>query len=194
VFTAVFSRHTFVYLTFRQTLEAVIEGFERAWCFFGGVFAVVIPDNMKAIVDRASPTNPRLNQAFLEYAQDRGFVVDAARVGRAKDKARVERTVAYVRESLFRGESLRDLDDAQAWAEAWCTERAGARIHGTTHRRPLEVFLSEERPLLRPAPEAPTTSRSTPSPRSTPTTTSRWPRPCTRCRGPSSGSACSLSL
>ncbi len=155
VFTAVFSRHTFVYLTFRQSLEAVIEGFERAWCFFGGVFAVVIPDNMKAIVDRASPTNPRLNQAFLEYAQDRGFVVDAARVGRAKDKARVERTVAYVRESFFRGESFRDLDDAQARAEAWCTERAGARIHGTTHRRPLEVFLSEERPLLRPAPEAP---------------------------------------
>ena len=52
-------------------------GFEAAWDFFGGIFAVVIPDNMAAIVDKANPTEPRLNAAFVEYAQDRGFLVDA---------------------------------------------------------------------------------------------------------------------
>ena len=36
-------------------------GFEAAWKFFGGIFAVVIPDNMAAIVDKANPTEPRLN-------------------------------------------------------------------------------------------------------------------------------------
>jgi hypothetical protein len=46
IFTAVYSRHCFVWLTFRQTTEAVIEGFEAAWRFFGGVFAVVIPENV----------------------------------------------------------------------------------------------------------------------------------------------------
>ena len=55
IFTAVYSRHMFVYPTLRQTLEAVIAGFEAAWVFFGGVFAVVVPDNMKAIVDQADP-------------------------------------------------------------------------------------------------------------------------------------------
>jgi hypothetical protein len=44
IFTAVYSRHTFVYPTYRQTLNDVITGFEAAWRFFGGVFAVVIPD------------------------------------------------------------------------------------------------------------------------------------------------------
>jgi transposase len=44
IFTACYSRHNFVFLTHRQTIEAVIEGFEAAWAFFGGVFAVVIPD------------------------------------------------------------------------------------------------------------------------------------------------------
>ena len=29
-------------------------------------------------------------------------------------------------------------------------EVAGLRIHGTTHRRPLEVFEEEERPALAP--------------------------------------------
>ena len=33
----------------------MIAGFEAAWEFFGGVFAVVIPDNMAAIVDKANP-------------------------------------------------------------------------------------------------------------------------------------------
>jgi transposase len=44
IFTAAFSRHTFVWLTFSQAFESVIEGFEAAWSFFGGVFRVVIPD------------------------------------------------------------------------------------------------------------------------------------------------------
>jgi hypothetical protein len=44
IFTAVYSRHMFVYPTYRQTLGDVIAGFEAAWAFFGGVFAVVIPD------------------------------------------------------------------------------------------------------------------------------------------------------
>lgn len=36
IFTACYSRHCFVWLTFAQTTEAVIEGFEAAWRFFGG--------------------------------------------------------------------------------------------------------------------------------------------------------------
>jgi hypothetical protein len=35
-----------VYLTFSLTLEEVIAGCEDAWAFFGGVFAVVIPENV----------------------------------------------------------------------------------------------------------------------------------------------------
>jgi transposase len=86
IFTAVYSRHLFVYPTYRQTLNDVIAGFEAAWRFFGGVFAVVIPDNMKAIVDKADATDSKLNDAFREYAQSRGFAVDPTRVRSAYDK------------------------------------------------------------------------------------------------------------
>jgi hypothetical protein len=44
IFTAVYSRHMFVWLSFSQTLEAVIAGCEAAWVFFGGVFGVLIPE------------------------------------------------------------------------------------------------------------------------------------------------------
>jgi len=155
IFTAGYSRHCFVWLTFSQTTAAVIDGFEAAWGFFGGVFAVVIPDNMKAIVDRADALEPRLNQAFVEYAQARGFVVDPARVRKPQDKPRVERTVPFVRNSFFAGETFLDLADAQRRADEWCRQRAGMRIHRTTQRRPAEVFAVEEADRLLPAPAGP---------------------------------------
>ena len=96
IFTAVYSRHCFVWLSFNQTIETVIDGFEAAWEFFGGVFKVVIPDNMSSaiipdnmstVVTRADGIDPRLNQGFVEYAQARGFVIDPARVRTPTDKA-----------------------------------------------------------------------------------------------------------
>lgn len=86
IFTAVYSLHMFVRPTYRQTLGEVIAGFEAVWAFFGGVFAVVIPDNMKAIVDKADATDPKLNDAFCQYAQARGFAVDATRIRSPRDK------------------------------------------------------------------------------------------------------------
>jgi transposase len=155
IFTAVYSRHLFVWLSFRQRLEDMIAGCEAAWRFFGGVFRVVIPDNLKAIVVDPDDIEPRLNQAFVEYAQCRGFLVDPARVRHATDKPRVERAVPYVRGSFFAGEDFADLADAQRRAEEWCRTTAGQRIHGTTCRRPAEVFATEEQPRLRPAPAMP---------------------------------------
>jgi transposase len=148
IFTAVYSRHMFVWLTFSQTLEAIVAGCEAAWAFFGGVFRVLIPDNMAAIVADADPVNPRFTVGWLDYAQHCGFATDPARVRHAKDKPRVERTVQYVRSNFFAGEEFIDLADAQTRAEKWCTGTAGQRIHGTTQARPAEVFAEHEAAAL----------------------------------------------
>jgi hypothetical protein len=82
---AVWSRHMFVWLTFGQTTSDVIAGLDAAWSFFGGVFPILIPDNLTPVITKAEPTEPRINDTFLEYAQDRGFLIDAARVRHPKD-------------------------------------------------------------------------------------------------------------
>jgi hypothetical protein len=89
IFTAVYSRHLFVWLTFSQTLAAVIEGCEAAWRFFGGVFGVLVPDNASAIVADADAVNPRFTVGWLDYTQHCGFATDAARVRSPKDKPQV---------------------------------------------------------------------------------------------------------
>jgi transposase len=96
IFTACYSRHCFVWLTHHQTTGAVIAGFEAAWAFFGGVFKVVIPDNMSSIVVEADACEPRFTDAFVEYSQSRGFVIDAARVRTPTDKACVSHCTSWV--------------------------------------------------------------------------------------------------
>lgn len=153
IFTAVHSRHMFVWLSFTQTLADVIAGCEAAWAWFGGIFQVLIPDNMKPIVLNADPVNPTFSDGWLDYAQARGFGTDPARVRSPKDKPRVERNVQYVRESWWRGETFLDLADAQRRIERWCATTAGLRVHGTTAQRPAEHFAEAEQGLLLPAPD-----------------------------------------
>jgi hypothetical protein len=89
IFTACYSRHMFVWLSFTQTLAAVIAGCEAAWVFFGGVFRVIVPDNAAAIVAAADAVNPRFTAGWLDYAQHCGFSTDPARVRSPEDKPRV---------------------------------------------------------------------------------------------------------
>jgi transposase len=154
IFTACVSRHQFCWPTFGESLEEVIEGFEEAWLFFGGVFRIAIVDNLKAIVLEADAFQPRLNPAFLEYAQARGFVIDPCRVRSPKDKPRVERAVNYCRESGFAGEDFADISASREHMRRWCLEDAGMRVHGTTQRRPLEHFRDVELPVLLEVPDS----------------------------------------
>lgn len=155
VFTAVFSRHCYVYLTFRQTTEAVIAGCEAAWEFFGGVFPVLVTDNLKPVVDAADRADPKWNREWLEYAQARGIVADPARVRSPQDKGRVENGVHFTQRSFFAGEEFLGIDDAQRRADDWCRERAGMRTHGTTRLQPAVVFAEKEQRLLLPVPAEP---------------------------------------
>ena len=155
IFTPVLSRYRFVYPCFAETTASAIEACEAAWAFYGGVFRTLLPDNTRVIVDQADALEPRLNRAFLEYAQARGFHLDPTRVRHPRDKARVERAVASVRDDCFAGERLRDLAHARDHAHHWCEHEYGMRRHSSTARLPREHFLALEREALLPAPTAP---------------------------------------
>jgi transposase len=156
IVTLPMSRYQFVWPTFLQTTEALVEGLDAAWRFFGGVTRRVVLDNMSAAILRASAQDPTINPSFSEYAQARGFFIDPARVRHPRDKARVENQVPFVRERWFAGESFSDnLALLRAAAETWSRDVAGRRIHGTTRRVPRDVFEVEERGFLLPAPTAP---------------------------------------
>jgi hypothetical protein len=150
IVTLVHSRHQYVHITTSQKIPDLIDGLEDAWEFFGGVPRRVVLDNLKAAVTHPDRYEPIFQRTFAEYAQYRGFVIDAAIPRHAKGKPHVERNVPYVRNNFFRGERWHDQAHVQREARRWCLERAGQRIHGTTRQRPLVVFENVERAALLP--------------------------------------------
>ena len=62
----------------------------------------------------------------------------------------MEWSVQYARERFFKGGDFKDLNHLRSEAARWCRDVAGMRIHGTTRRQPLQVFLDEERQALSP--------------------------------------------
>ncbi|WP_163861664.1 transposase family protein [Myxococcus eversor] len=118
---------------------------------------VLVPDNTKALVVTADALGARVTPAFLEYAQARGFHVDAARARSPQDKGRVERSVPTVRDDCFGGERLRSLEQACERSRRWCLEEYGMRRQagqgralGPTHRatRPHASRLTSRPPSL----------------------------------------------
>jgi hypothetical protein len=150
ILTLCCSRYMYVYLTFFQNIRAVIEGFEESWGHFGGITDIVVIDNLKPAIDKSDKYNPKINRQFLEYAQNRNFIVDPANSNHPKGKSIEERAVPYVRDNFFSGESFISLDDCQERVIDWCSNIAGLRIHGTTQKIPLEVFNTSEKAALKP--------------------------------------------
>ena len=150
VVTLISSRFLYVYLTYLQTFEAVINGLENAWTTFNGVTRRLIIDNMKTAVVKADRYEPVFTRTFLDYSQHRGFIIDSAVVRHPEGKGTVENQVRYVRENFFKGEEFIDCEHAQREAEKWCRTTAGLRVHGTTRQRPLLVFEQEEQKMLLP--------------------------------------------
>ena len=155
IVTLVVSRYQFVWPSFLQTTEAVCEGLDAAWKFFGAMARVLVPDNMSAMISTADPLAPTIVAAFQDYVQTRGIFVDPARVRAPKDKGRVENQVAFVRESWFDGETFTSLDDARRHAEHWSRDIAGTRVHGSTRKVPRDAFEQDEKPLMLAPPSAP---------------------------------------
>ena len=149
------SRHQFLYPVLGEDSRAWLEAHVEAFKFFGGVPRRLVPDNLSAGILRPDLYDPRLNRAYGELARYYGCIVDPARVRRPTDKPKVERGVAYARESYFRGRDFQSLAEMRQGARAWCLDVAGRRLHGTTGERPLEAFLAREKPALLPLPPKP---------------------------------------
>ena len=65
----------------------------------------------------------------------------------------MERAVQYVRGNFWAGESFTDLADARTGWRSGAGRRPGMRVHGTTARRPAEMFAELEAGYLLPLPE-----------------------------------------
>ena len=152
-----FSRRLFACLVFDQKVETWLHCHVRAFEHFGGVPAVVVPDNLKAAVVRcafAVDGDATLNRSYLELARYYGFVVDPTPPRSPEKKGKVEAAVKYVQTSFCMPRDLDELglEGARQDLVRWLREVADVRIHGTTRERPIDLFAREEQAALKELP------------------------------------------
>jgi transposase len=103
IFVAVLGASNFTYAeaTWTQTLPDWIGAHGRMFRFFGGMPKLIVPDNLKAGVNRASFYDPEINRSYGMMAAHYGVGVLPARPRKPKDKAKVENGVRFAQTCIL---------------------------------------------------------------------------------------------
>ncbi len=154
-----FSRKIVVRIVFDQKVETWLRLHVESFEELGGVPEMIVPDNLKAAVVRAAfaidGPGTALNRSYRELAKHYSFKVDPTPPRAPKKKGKVESGVKYVKRNFFRGRDESDATEVAKELARWVTEIADKRTHGTTQRRPGEVFAEVEKQHLRALPALP---------------------------------------
>ena len=126
----------------------------RAFCFFGGVSEILVPDNTKTGITSPCRYEPDVNRTYAELASHYGVAVIPARVRKPRDKAKVESAVLQVERWVIA--PLRDrvffsLSEAnEAISEQLCFLNDRKMTGMDVSRR--ELYSELDRPALAPLP------------------------------------------
>jgi transposase len=103
IFVAVLGASSFTYAetTWTQQLPDWIGAHVRMFRFFGGVPRLIVPDNLKSAINRASFYDPEINRSYGMMASHYGVGVLPARPRKARDKAKVENGVRFAQTCIL---------------------------------------------------------------------------------------------
>lgn len=90
------SNYTYAEATWSQQLPDWISSHRRMFEFFGGVPALIVPDNLKSGIQKACRYEPDINPTYADFIDYYGTAVIPARPGKPKDKPKVENAVLVV--------------------------------------------------------------------------------------------------
>jgi len=151
------SGYIYAEATSTQELTNFIASHVRSFSFYGGVPAIVVPDNLKSGVKKACRYEPDINPTYADMATYYGCAIIPARPAKPKDKAKVENAVlqierwiiAPLRNRVFF--SLAELNEAIAELLTKLNEKPLTKLNKSR----LCLFEETDRSALRPLPRLP---------------------------------------
>jgi transposase len=152
IFVAVLgaSSYTFAEATWTQTLPDWIGSHVRMFRFFQGVPRLIIPDNLKSGVSRASFYDPEINRSYGMMASHYGVGVLPARPRKPRDKSKVENGVRFAQSCILgrlRNQTFFSLAEANA-AIGQALDRINDHVMRRLGVSRRQVFETVERPAL----------------------------------------------
>lgn len=152
------SSYTYAEATLSQKIPDFIASHVRAFAYFGGVTAVLVPDQLKSAVTKACRYEPGLNQSYVELAEHYGAAVMPARPRKPKDKAKVEVAVQVAQRWILarlRNETFFSLTELNARIAVLLEDMNNRKMKGYGGQSRKERFLKIDKPALRPLPSEP---------------------------------------
>jgi transposase len=149
------SSYTYAEATLTQQLPDWIASHVRAFEFFGGITAAVVPDQLRSGVTTTCRYEPGTNRTYAELGSHYGTALIPARPRKPKDKAKVEVGVQVVQRWILarlRNETFFSLAALNARIRELLDDLNARpmRAYGNKSRR--ELFVALDRPALRPLP------------------------------------------
>jgi transposase len=140
-----YSRRLYAEFTPDETVASLLRCHEHALDWFGGLTEEILYDNPKTVVlkrdwaGRVIEWNPQ----FWDFARYYGFTPRLCRPYRAQTKGKVESGSKYVKRSFVKGRPFPTQEAMNPMVQDWLVTVADQRIHGTTFRKPAELFPQE---------------------------------------------------
>ena len=147
-----YSRLDFYAITYDQKLETLTHELENAFAYFNGVPRKLKVDNMKTAILRNQHYDLEFNPDFLGFAYHYNAVVIPCTPYSPEQKGTVEGAIKYLQVNFVSGRTFTDSTDMKRQLTDWMINYANQRIHGTTRKVPMQVFLAEEKAALQPLP------------------------------------------
>lgn len=142
-----YSRRQYIEVVDDKKQQTLFRELINAFIYHDGVPLEIKSDNQKACVDRWEAGQPVFNRKYLEFATHYRFRPLTIRPGRPSENLKVERPFYYLERSFLNGREFRDMDDLKIQLRQWLTDVNDVRIHGTTKKRPIDMYI-EEHPYL----------------------------------------------
>jgi len=133
-----------------QNIETWCNCHVHAFEHFGSVPLIIIPDNLKSAIIKASFLEPVANRSYADLARHYGFQIYPCIPGTPEHKGKVESGVKYVKNNFLPLRTFKDIYDASKQLYEWNETVARVRIHGTTRQKPAELFQHDEKNTMIP--------------------------------------------
>jgi transposase len=118
-----------------------------SFIYMDGVPREIKSDNQKVCVDRWEVGRPAFNRTYLEFATHYRFQPLTITPGNPTENLKIERPFYYLERNFLNGRKFSDREDMKCQLQQWLNEVNDLRIHGTTKKRPIELY-TEEHPYL----------------------------------------------
>jgi len=152
VMVLAFCRDAYYEIVTDQNIATWCRCHVHAFEYFGGIPKVIIPDNLKSAIIKAAYCDPLPNRSYADCAGHYGFQIDPCLPGTPEHKGKVESGVKFVKNRFLPLRRFKDVGDANRQLEQWNENTARVRVHGTTRKRPIDLFDEYEKHSLKPLP------------------------------------------